>query len=70
MEGAKVYIQDASATWLRATVLAALGSGRFRVQKDLWEDEAESRQAEVETLEVDASKMEGGMLPFPECEYA
>jgi len=66
MEGAKVYIPDAANSWVLASVVAALGNGRYKVQKELWEDEvgAKGSAAAGEMLEVDASKMEGGMLPF------
>ncbi|CAE6951631.1 MYO2 [Symbiodinium sp. CCMP2456] len=61
MEGAKVYVQDARGSWQRGTVQAALGSGRYKVALQGWEeDELQTSQ----TTEVDASNMEGGMLPF------
>ncbi|CAK0799800.1 unnamed protein product [Prorocentrum cordatum] len=62
MEGAKVYVQDASAGWRRATVSAALGGGRYRVRFEAWEDEGGAELSEE--AEVDASKLEGGTLPF------
>eukprot|EP00403_Amphidinium_massartii_P028590 CAMPEP_0178393170 /NCGR_PEP_ID=MMETSP0689_2-20121128/12050_1 /TAXON_ID=160604 /ORGANISM="Amphidinium massartii, Strain CS-259" /LENGTH=1441 /DNA_ID=CAMNT_0020013755 /DNA_START=60 /DNA_END=4385 /DNA_ORIENTATION=- len=60
MEGAKVYVQ-VSENWQKGTVVAALGSGRYKVQLEPWEG---SDEKGGEVLEVDASKMEGGMLPF------
>eukprot|EP00931_Biecheleriopsis_adriatica_P027585 TRINITY_DN16578_c0_g1_i1.p1 TRINITY_DN16578_c0_g1~~TRINITY_DN16578_c0_g1_i1.p1 ORF type:complete len:1345 (-),score=252.95 TRINITY_DN16578_c0_g1_i1:21-4055(-) len=62
MEGAQVYIQDASTAWRRATVTAALGSGRYTVLPEVWEEDGQAEQEAP--LEVDASKLDGGMLPF------
>ncbi|CAK8988748.1 unnamed protein product [Durusdinium trenchii] len=60
MEGAKVYVQDAR-VWQRATVQAALGHGKYRVSLEGWEED-ESKA--TTSMDVDASSMEGGMLPF------
>lgn len=63
-----MYVQSAAGEWQKATVIAALGGGRYRVQLEPWEDElaagGKSARGNGETLEVDASKMEGGSLPF------
>ncbi|CAE7235074.1 MYO2 [Symbiodinium natans] len=61
MEGAKVYVQDARESWQRGTVQAALGGGRYKVALQGWEEEEPQTS---QTREVDASNMEGGMLPF------
>eukprot|EP00927_Polykrikos_kofoidii_P069127 TRINITY_DN6450_c0_g4_i1.p1 TRINITY_DN6450_c0_g4~~TRINITY_DN6450_c0_g4_i1.p1 ORF type:complete len:1447 (+),score=225.31 TRINITY_DN6450_c0_g4_i1:242-4582(+) len=79
MEGAKVYVRDGTTQWQKATVVGALGGGRYRVQLQPWEDAepaatlagaSPSELALVEdnclenTLEIDASTLEGGSLPF------
>eukprot|EP00928_Gymnodinium_smaydae_P031590 TRINITY_DN23142_c0_g1_i1.p1 TRINITY_DN23142_c0_g1~~TRINITY_DN23142_c0_g1_i1.p1 ORF type:complete len:1423 (-),score=232.39 TRINITY_DN23142_c0_g1_i1:56-4324(-) len=61
MEGAKVYVQTDD-LWQKATVVAALGSGRYRVQPEAWEGSSDSQKYNV--IEVDASKLEDGTLPF------
>ena len=60
MEGAKVYVQDAR-VWQRATVQAALGGGKYQVSLEGWEEDESSATI---PKEVDASNMDGGMLPF------
>ena len=60
MEGAKVYVQDAG-VWQRATVQSALGGGKYQVSLEGWEED--ESQATL-SKEVDASNMDGGMLPF------
>eukprot|EP00930_Biecheleria_cincta_P038623 TRINITY_DN26530_c0_g1_i1.p1 TRINITY_DN26530_c0_g1~~TRINITY_DN26530_c0_g1_i1.p1 ORF type:complete len:1428 (-),score=259.66 TRINITY_DN26530_c0_g1_i1:341-4579(-) len=63
MEGAKVYVQDASGAWQKATVVAALGAGRSKVRLQAWEG-APPAATDGSEIEVDASSMEGGSLPF------
>jgi len=65
MEGAKTYVPDSAGAWRKATVVSALGGGRYRVQLDPWEEAGGAvGQAKAETVEVDASQLEGGALPF------
>jgi len=59
MDGAKVYVTDKDGQWVRGTVVAALGSNKFRVQQEPWEREAVEGE-----VEIDASKMEDGNLPM------
>lgn len=59
MEGAKVYVPDTEDTWRRATVVAPLGDSKYRVQVQAWDDEKAGP-----IVEVDASGLEGGALPF------
>lgn len=63
MEGAKVYVQDASGAWQKATVVAALGAGKAKVQLQAWEG-APAAATDGSEIEADASSMEGGSLPF------
>lgn len=56
MEGAKVYVSDGD--WQKATIVATLGGGKYRVQLEAWEGGAVG-----DIIEVDASKL-GGTLPF------
>jgi len=67
MEGAKVYVQ-ANGSWAKATVTAALGAGKYKVQLQAWEDVnrkvTDPDDGGGEVVEVDAASMEGGTLPF------
>ncbi|CAK0877893.1 unnamed protein product [Prorocentrum cordatum] len=65
MEGAKAYVLNDAGAWRKASVVAALGSGRYRVELDSWEGgDQTGENAAGEIVEFDASKMEGGSLPF------
>lgn len=66
MEGARVYVKDSKDEWQKATCLAALGGGKYTVQLEAWEGPAGDGAGDAPgaTLEVDASQMEGGTLPF------
>eukprot|EP00929_Paragymnodinium_shiwhaense_P086823 TRINITY_DN47241_c0_g1_i1.p1 TRINITY_DN47241_c0_g1~~TRINITY_DN47241_c0_g1_i1.p1 ORF type:complete len:1373 (+),score=329.81 TRINITY_DN47241_c0_g1_i1:229-4347(+) len=66
MEGAKVYVHDNVDSWRKATVVAALGGGKYRVQLESWEDKPGVGEGPLgDTIEVDASKFgDGGSLPF------
>ena len=60
MEGAKVYVPELG-VWQRATVQAALGSSKYQVLLEGWEEDSDRSPT---SKEVDASNMEGRMLPF------
>eukprot|EP00928_Gymnodinium_smaydae_P073618 TRINITY_DN5679_c0_g1_i1.p1 TRINITY_DN5679_c0_g1~~TRINITY_DN5679_c0_g1_i1.p1 ORF type:complete len:1355 (-),score=315.87 TRINITY_DN5679_c0_g1_i1:87-4151(-) len=64
MEGAKVYVKDEAASWRKATVVAASGGGKYRVQLEPWEGEDVPAGAFPKEVEVDASALDGGALPF------
>lgn len=64
MEGAKVYVPDESTSWRKGTVVGVAGGGRYRVEMEPWECSDDSGGAALESIEVDASKLEGGTLPF------
>lgn len=64
MEGAKVYVPDATDAWRRAKVLAPLGGSKYRVQLQAWGDAADAESSSGDILEVDATGLEGGTLPF------
>eukprot|EP00929_Paragymnodinium_shiwhaense_P025618 TRINITY_DN15447_c0_g1_i1.p1 TRINITY_DN15447_c0_g1~~TRINITY_DN15447_c0_g1_i1.p1 ORF type:complete len:1423 (-),score=349.76 TRINITY_DN15447_c0_g1_i1:57-4325(-) len=68
MEGAKVYVRDAAGNWQKATVASVVGNSRYKVQLEPWEEPDGHAPSASSTasgcLEVDASSMDGGTLPF------